>query len=329
MNPNPLVTIVIPAYNAERYLPDCLRSVQAQKYTNLEILIIDDGSSDSTGQICRDFAEGDSRIVILRQKNSGVSSARNNGIRNASGAYIQFLDADDVLEPDAISRLVDCMTRTSADAVSFGYREFDDANEKSVMREPVAISGECKLLNRHSALQCMHYGQISNSVWALIFNRDFLMKHNLRFDTSIPYGEDILFIYQAASVADHFALLPDQLYLYRKNTGGATHKHSIEFAQSDLEVISRLDGIQRGGRDLDSVNYVILRLRLLLDAYSILPYRKQTRAERKLAREVRTEIRRCGSIRCFRRLDAKHAIKLVLIALGIYDFVAIAYQSFR
>lgn len=329
MKRDPLVTIVIPAYNAERYLSDCLKSVQAQSYANLEILIIDDGSSDNTEQICRDFAEGDSRIVLLRQKNSGVSSARNNGIRNASGEYIQFLDADDMLKPNAISCLVDCMARTPADAVSFGYCAFNDANEIAALRKSRVNSADCKLLNRHSALECIHYGQISNNVWALFFNRDFLIRHDLRFNTDIPFGEDILFIYQAASVADHFALLSDQLYLYRNNVKGATHRHSIEFAQSDLEVISRLDGIQRGGRDLDSVNYVILRLRLLLDAYSILPYRKQTRAERKLAREVRTEIRRCGSIRCFRRLDAKHAIKLVLIALGIYDFVAIAYQSFR
>lgn len=329
MKSDPLVTVVIPAYNAERYLPDCLKSVQAQNYANLEILIIDDGSSDGTEQICRDFAEDDSRIVLLRQKNSGVSSARNNGIRNSSGEYIQFLDADDVLEPDAVSRLVYCMAETSADAVSFGYCEFDDANEIAALKKPRVNSTDCKLLNRHSVLECIHYGKISNNVWALFFNRDFLLSHDLCFDTGIPFGEDILFIYQAASVADHFALLTDQLYLYRNNAKGATHRHSIEFAQSDLEVVSRLDGIQRGGHDLDSANYPILRLRLLLDAYSILPYRKQTRAERKLAREIRTEIRRCGSNRCFRHLDAKHAIKLILIALGIYDLVAIVYESFR
>lgn len=329
MNPNPLVTIIIPAYNAERYLSDCLKSVQEQGYTNLEILIIDDGSSDDTEQICNDFAKKDSRIVVLRQQNSGVSSARNNGIRNASGKYIQFLDADDILEPDAVSRLVDCMVRTSADAVSFGYREFDDENESAALREPRGNATDYKLLDRHSVMQCIHYGQISNGVWALFFDRDFLLRHGLHFDTAIPYGEDILFIYQAASVADHFAFLIDQLYLYRNNARGATNKHSIEFARSDLEVISKLDEIQHKVYDLDCDNYAILRLRLLVDAYAILPYQKQTQAERNLAKEIKSEVRHCVSIRCLRHLDTRHAIKLILIALGSYDLIASVHALFR
>lgn len=328
-NHEPLVTVIIPAYNAEKYLPECIKSIQSQKYQNLEILVINDGSSDRTKQICDDFSATDSRIIEISQENAGVSAARNRGIQMASGEYIQFVDADDVLKPNAIRLLIHCMDRTSADAVCFQYWEFSDKDGAEPPERQNPEHHEYTVLNRQSTFRWIHQGIINNNVWALFFRRDFLKANQLLFDTTIPFGEDILFIYQAASAMSHLVYLPDRLYGYRNNPQSAVHKRSVEFAESDLHVVSKLDSIQRHGLNLDSNGYPALRKRLLVDAYSMFPNKKTTPIEHDVARRIQTELQHIGIFRGIRGLNTRYAVKFVLIHYDLFDFFYAIHTFFR
>ena len=106
----PLISVIVPVYNTKDYLVRCVDSICAQTYRNLELLLVDDGSTDGTGRLCEELAEKDSRIRVFHQENGGSSSARNLGIRNAAGGYLGFVDSDDYIEPDMYEKLLRVMT---------------------------------------------------------------------------------------------------------------------------------------------------------------------------------------------------------------------------
>ena len=121
MNNKPLVTVVIPIYNTERYLPRCIDSVLSQTYCCLELLLVDDGSSDGCPAICDAYAERDSRIRVIHKENAGLGMARNTGIDAATGDYICFFDSDDYVEPDTLEVCVTAAVTNEADMVIFGH----------------------------------------------------------------------------------------------------------------------------------------------------------------------------------------------------------------
>ena len=126
----PLITVIIPVYNIMEYLPRCVRSVTAQTYRNLEILLVDDGSTDGTGELCDKLAAEDERIRVFHKKNGGSSSARNYGLDQMQGEYVGFVDSDDYLESDAYERLMDGILRTGTAIVQMGRDEIDEEGKQ-------------------------------------------------------------------------------------------------------------------------------------------------------------------------------------------------------
>ncbi len=121
----PLISVIVPVYNTKDYLVRCVDSICAQTYRNLELLLVDDGSTDGTGRLCEELAEKDSRIRVFHQENGGSSSARNLGIRNAAGGYLGFVDSDDYIEPDMYEKLLRVMTEQKAQIAQIGRDETD------------------------------------------------------------------------------------------------------------------------------------------------------------------------------------------------------------
>lgn len=120
---NQTISVIVPVYNVAAYLPQCVDSILSQDYQNLEVILIDDGSTDSSGQICDQYAEKDSRLRVIHQKNGGAAAAKNAGLRLATGDYLTFADSDDYLEPGAYGFLMQTLLETNADAVQGSFRE--------------------------------------------------------------------------------------------------------------------------------------------------------------------------------------------------------------
>ena len=119
---SPLVSIIVPVYNVERYIKRCVDSLQGQSLQNIEIILVDDGSKDNSGRLCDEFAQQDPRIHVIHKQNAGQGLARNDGLNIAKGRYVLFIDSDDFIEPDTCEKLSDRMEREQADLCSFSYQ---------------------------------------------------------------------------------------------------------------------------------------------------------------------------------------------------------------
>lgn len=190
------ISIIIPIYNTEAYLPRCIDSILSQSFTDYELILINDGSIDNSGSICDKYAQQDNRIKVFHQKNGGLSSARNTGLDHAQGEWIYFVDSDDELKPDGLQTLVNCISE-DVDMVMGGYEQYNlDGNliETEKNHETLTLSRRDSLLvlfPDHS-IQYSYLGY----VWIRLFRNRIIQDHGLRFDTSIRIKEDTLFVTQ-------------------------------------------------------------------------------------------------------------------------------------
>jgi len=194
-----VLTVIIPAYNAEKYLPQCLDSVIGQTLKDIEVICVDDGSTDGSASVLQAYAQKDSRISVLTQGNSGQSAARNRALEKAKGAYVQFLDADDWLDPDCCRVLSGQTAAGKLDMLSMAAVSYEEESGRYV-REPfynfyyLTGGGETALLSRDECLQ--HWWEMAPSAALTIYRTDFLRANNLRFEEGLKF-EDCLFFKQA------------------------------------------------------------------------------------------------------------------------------------
>lgn len=202
MKENPKVSVIIPVYNSAKDLPKCLESLIDQTYRNLEIVLIDDGSTDNSSKICDQFADRDSRFVCIHKENEGVSKARNVGIEVATGDYYHFLDSDDYIEPDAYEYLLDLMQEHKCDAVNFEY--YGTFPDKEIVH---------LLSDSHYGLfegEDIHLKVIQGEpfAWNKLFSQKLITSTNspgiekIQFREDIYRGEDSLFAHEALDNAN-------------------------------------------------------------------------------------------------------------------------------
>lgn len=240
---NALISVVIPVYNVEKYLRQCLESVVNQSYKKLEILVIDDGSTDKSGIICDEYAERDKRIHVYHTDNHGLSFARNFALERATGVYIAFLDSDDWLEADAYSILLKEALRTGADIVHFGfYQEFVNSTRESYgTKNWFVVEGDDVL----KAL--LLEKKVSDDVW------DKFYKASLFKTIRYPEGrifEDKATTYQLIKESTKLVYLPDCLIHYRNRNNSLSNVHSmkslVDYWIAYRERFEALGGISRG-----------------------------------------------------------------------------------
>lgn len=217
-----LVSVIIPVYNVEQYLDECVQSVLRQTYRNLEIILVDDGSTDRSGELCDGYAAQDKRIRCIHQPNGGLSRARNEGLRLAEGEFVYFLDSDDWIEPDSLQAMRDCAVQTGAALVFFDAVSFFD-NDEAMARQSYLRSRQYDAdtgLRVFSSLQ--EAGDFHSPVQLLFLNRSFLLKNELHFEEGIVY-EDMLYTFQAFCLAELVAHINLALYHKRYRLGSITH----------------------------------------------------------------------------------------------------------
>lgn len=226
-----LVSIIVPIYNVDKYLEQCISSILDQSYTTLEIILIDDGSTDTSAIIIDKFARKDSRVQVIYQKNCGVSSARNTGLQAAGGKYVMFIDPDDWVTNDYVEYLLDLAEENNAD-MALTIEKYSNYCKKQVKKEVIKI---------FTAEKCAVYLLCYNmpvAVWSKIYRRSFLDKNGIRFFEDIYIGEDFIFNMLAIQHANKIVLGNRKIYYYRKdNSASATTNFTIEKAENGMKAI--------------------------------------------------------------------------------------------
>ncbi len=214
----PLISVVIPVYNAQSYLERCFRSLEHQTVSDLEVILVDDGSTDSSLPLARDQARRDSRFRALARPHQGQSAARNAGLGEAAGEYVFFMDADDELPPGALEALLRGRERSGADLVLGDYRWFfyDGRGTVATWRDRE------RLVSGADALEDIFVdflGNIKNmrnfyTVWGKLYRRDLLNERNIRFDETLAAAEDNLFVFQYLAACRSILYIKDVVYIY-------------------------------------------------------------------------------------------------------------------
>lgn len=204
------ISVIVPAYNMEKYIERCLDSLIGQTYHNLEIIVVDDGSNDQTGILCDRYAKKDPRILVVHQENQGVSQARNVGLSRATGDYIGFMDSDDYIDPNMYQSMQSRMT-DDIDVVACNFLE----------GESVYYSGQQELcFDRVTSLaNLLTNSYFTCSLCSKLFRKQLLC--GLSFDSNIAHNEDLLFVYQAFKKCRKLMFIPDVYYFYCQNEGSA------------------------------------------------------------------------------------------------------------
>lgn len=231
----PLLSVIVPVYNAEQYLRCCLDSIVNQTYTNLEIICVNDGSSDASGQILDEYAARDQRIVVIHQQNAGQAVARNVALDRATGDWIANVDSDDYLEKEAYAKVVSCFS-DDVDMVWIGNHvvcDFDDRLKKSQ---------ECFYALKYEGKQSLDgipVASMSGAVWNKIIRRSLLEKYGIRYPKGVIF-EDLCYFAQVAPLLRSVYFLPDKLYYYLQredSTMGVARTGASDKSRDVLKII--------------------------------------------------------------------------------------------
>lgn len=215
------ISVIIPCYNAQAYLAACLDSLLCQSVRDIEVILIDDGSMDNTAQIAQAYASKDTRIRLIRQKNAGVSAARNAGLEKARGDWICFVDADDLLPPKALETLLS-HTGDDVDMVVSLHETFDESGTRRVDPDTrwMDLKGEKR---RHAAaLRLIEGDTVLNIMCNKLHRRAKLLSEGLKLDPGVRIAEDALFNLEAVLCADQIAFCDHVTYRYRIHGASAT-----------------------------------------------------------------------------------------------------------
>ena len=229
---NPKFSIIIPVYNAEKYLVTCLESVLKQTYQNYEIILVNDGSTDSSYDIAKKFTEKHEFIKLYDQENQGASAARNNGIKVANGDYIIFLDSDDNwISNDFLKTSADLLENSQCDVLFFGYKK--DVTPKENQNLHSGYYSHVK--DKYVMNRLVKDKYISSSPCNKIIKRAFIIDHSLYFEVN-RHAEDIEWNYSLLLYLNQFAVIPSTIYNYRTNPHSIT-AHISNTHYKDLEII--------------------------------------------------------------------------------------------
>lgn len=207
------VSIIIPVYNAEEHLKQCIESVINQTHKEVEIILINDGSTDKSGQICDSYAKQDQRIIVIHKENGGVSSARNEGLKKSTGRYTMFVDSDDWLDTNAVKTLLEIQSENEYEVIMFGsYRDNLIVGKIEEVREgKQSYHSEDKVKD---VLPLLIKKELMNSLWNKLYKSTLIKDNNITFDESLNIAEDLLFNFHVFLKTKSFYVLDQSFYHY-------------------------------------------------------------------------------------------------------------------
>jgi glycosyltransferase involved in cell wall biosynthesis len=212
LSDNKLVSLIVPVYNAEKHLKECIDSILSQTYRNIELILVNDGSIDKSGEICDEYNKRDSRVCVIHQNNYGPSVARNAGIDRASGEYIQFVDSDDSLELNMTAELVQGIR--NAELVISGYKKIEYNEPKNVSKYIPSLKGNYSNNDFMKNFGELFKNGFINSPCNKLYNKTIIKKFKINFLQGLHMGEDLLFNLKYIQFCKTIAVLQDPLYKY-------------------------------------------------------------------------------------------------------------------
>lgn len=242
------ISVIVPVYNCEKYLSACVESILGQTFSSLEIILVDDGSSDGSPRICDMYASADPRIRVIHQRNHGVSAARNAGLKLAVGELVSFIDSDDTLEADMYEMLVSYMNQYNADISHCGFNRVED----SIIR-PIYGTGKIAIHDSVNALECLIAGRLfSGGLWNKLYKKELL--EGLTFREDLKINEDILFNFEAFRRATKiiFADYAKYNYFVRQNASACFTTSDEKKLKDSLSVNAYMYS-QLAGSDLADI----------------------------------------------------------------------------
>ena len=251
------ISIIIPIYNAEKYLVECISSIIYQKYQNIELLLINDGSSDNSEIICQNYVNKDKRVKLINKKNGGVSSARNVGISNSTGTIILFVDSDDQLKNGALQTIADSIDNN--DILCYGYKEIYKKNSNNILLK------ENNLNNKDLFLKSVYLDKaVGGYLWNKCFRADIIKKNKILFDTNLHFCEDLVFVVEYLKYCKKVHYLNKLLYMYRMRKSSVTYNF---FNKKNVSLLNSYKRLINDTNDVEVSNN--LRYNYLLNYYKL------------------------------------------------------------
>lgn len=235
---NPLITIIVPVYNAELFLRSSVDSVLAQTYRNLEIILVDDGSSDLSGAICDSYAEQDKRVRAIHKSNGGVSSARNAGLDAATGDYVAFVDSDDTVDPDMYGVLLNTLKKSGADMAVCGF-ELHKGEKRHAVRVPQDGYFDVPQLYEKYLENFVAWASLMTSIWSKLISSHMLRAGDqpIRFAVNLQRSEDAAFIVDCLTVARNGIMFVDACpYHYDLTSNAASLTKTVSYHTLEVPV---------------------------------------------------------------------------------------------
>ena len=213
---NTKISVIVPVYNVERYIHECIDSILNQTFKEFELILIDNGSIDNSGKICDDYGKRDNRIKVIHTENVGVSVARNIGLKAAIGEYIMFIDSDDYIEKCTLMNSYSIAQMYNADIVMFALKLiYEHSNNKD---EVVSYNkyDDIEIYSNKEVIKKYLTHEIRGYVWNRLVKREILIRNNIVFPIGVGYGEDIFVTLETISAAQKVVLMNEAMYNYRQ-----------------------------------------------------------------------------------------------------------------
>ena len=231
------VSVIIPIYNVEKYLKQCVDSVLNQSFKDIEILLINDESPDNSIAICKEYEKKDYRIKVFSKKNEGLGLTRNYGINHAIGKYVVFVDSDDYIDPEYIEKMYNCMEENNLDVCYTTFCKFL-SNSNKIMHYGLSLHGNKNSIKYNKVLS-NNSNYIKMSAWSSMYRMDIIKEHNIQFHSEREYiSEDLIFNIDYTQYVKRYMILNNVSYFYRVNNDSLTHIYKADRFDKNKELYS-------------------------------------------------------------------------------------------
>jgi glycosyltransferase involved in cell wall biosynthesis len=322
------VSIVIPIYNAERFLRECVNSILSQTYTAFEIILVDDGSTDKSGAICDEFANTDKRVKVIHQKNGGAAVAVSAGIEKTTGEFLGFVDADDYIDKTMYEKLIASAEKNKSDMVKCGHTKFaENYSEKRLIADKETVfSTETERENfikecLQHRFECYPFVR-----WDMIVKREIVKKNKKLISAPIKRAQDVLQVFTFMLDCKVISLVPECLYFYRVNQGSLVNSFNPKLRDDNdllfqnLLIVSKEKGVyDRYKRALDANQYYLQIDFILCLGRSNFTLKEKAEHIKNIKHEMPKHVK-AGYFKYSIRFKVR--VLNILLALGMYNTIA-------